>query len=101
VFDNIDSVEIREYGILAKASSIRPFALGGIGYHGMYPEHHDKNHEYGHLIHERELRSLYLPIAGLSSLWGITRHYIFDRNAPSYFDLWTEKTADRYGGVNR
>lgn len=56
-------------------------------------------HELGHTKQSRMLGWLYLPVVGLPSLlwawwWKPTR-------GVSYYDFWTEKWADRLGGVER
>ena len=56
-------------------------------------------HELGHTKQSRMLGWLYLPVVGLPSLlwawwWEPTR-------GVSYYDFWTEKWADRLGGVER
>lgn len=55
-------------------------------------------HEYGHCRQSRYLGWLYLPIVGLSS-W---LHNLFCKCTDhDYYDFWTEKWADRLGGITR
>lgn len=95
----VSDVEVREYGIIAE-TTVRPsFAFGSIAYVGTTRKYnpHVKNHEYGHLIHEKELRFLYLPIAALTSSYG----NLIGMDADTYYGMWTEKMADELGGVHR
>ena len=58
------------------------------------------NHEYGHTRQSTYLGPLYLAIIGLPSiLWAYVqgRHWI----SKSYYWLYTERWADRLGGVKR
>lgn len=57
-------------------------------------------HEFGHVRQSRMLGWLYLPVIGLPSvLWA----WLGDRIAPgkSYYWFYTERWADRLGGVTR
>ena len=55
-------------------------------------------HEYGHCIQSRMLGPLYLIVVGIPSLI----HAGFCRCANhDYFDFFTEKWADKLGGVKR
>ena len=57
-------------------------------------------HEYGHVLQSRMLGPLYLPVIGLPSLlWA----WLGDMVAPgkSYYWFYTERWADRLGGVER
>lgn len=57
-------------------------------------------HEYGHCCQSRMLGWLYLPIVGLSSLtWCALYSYVPWFRRWSYYDFWTEKWANRLGGV--
>ncbi len=57
-------------------------------------------HEYGHTLQSLLLGPLYLPVIGLPSLiraaWRRGR-----RRGRSYYDFYTERWADRWGGVDR
>ena len=59
----------------------------------------DVNHEWGHVRDSRLLGPLYLPVigipSGLHALWW-RRH-----QARDYYAFWTERRADRRGGVAR
>lgn len=55
-------------------------------------------HEYGHCIQSRMLGPLYLIVVGIPSLI----HAGFCKcKGHSYFDFFTEKWADKLGGVKR
>ena len=64
-------------------------------------------HESGHQAQSKILGPLYLLIVGLPSicwagLWcnaGMIRH--FRESGISYYDFYTERWADKLGGVNR
>ncbi len=55
-----------------------------------------ENHEYGHCRQSRFLGPMYLPVvgvcSGLNAIFGFTEYY---------YDFWTERWADKLGGVNR
>lgn len=57
-------------------------------------------HEYGHVRQSRLLGPLYLPVIGLPSLLWAALHGRFFRSR-SYYWFYTERWADRLGGVNR
>lgn len=61
-----------------------------------------KNHEWGHTIQSFILGPLYLLVIGLPSLiWaGCFRNYRIEKHI-SYYEFYTEKWADKLGGVNR
>ena len=59
----------------------------------------DERHELGHSIQSRYLGPLYLFVIGLPSiLWAAW--WNADRNR-DYYSFYTERWADRLGGVNR
>ena len=59
-------------------------------------------HEMGHRVQSRMLGWLYLPVIGLPSLvWNICFKRYRERRGVSYYDFYTEKWADRLGGVGR
>lgn len=53
------------------------------------------DHEFGHCIQSRILGPLYLPIVGLCS--GL--HCILHKRTHNYYDFWTEKWANKLGGI--
>lgn len=55
-------------------------------------------HEYGHCIQSRYLGWLYLLVIGLPS---ILHAWLCPCKEHSYYDFWTEKWADKLGGVER
>lgn len=61
----------------------------------------NRQHEYGHAVQSMRWGWLYLPVVGLCSLL----HNLFGeykRNpAVDYYHYWTERQADRLGGVKR
>ena len=59
-------------------------------------------HEYGHTIQSRYLGWLYLIIIGLPSLiWAGCFQWYRDKTGTSYYDFYTESSADFLGGVER
>lgn len=94
-------VNVTPNGIMAKTDSIPSFALGGVGYYTGNRGGTVYQHELGHLEHEKELGSLYLPMAGLSSLYGNVMHLLGKLDREGYYGMWTEREADRRGGVER
>ena len=59
-------------------------------------------HEKGHQIQSRRLGWLYLPVIGLPSLvWSGCFGAYRKKHNISYFDFYTERWADRLGGVKR
>ena len=59
-------------------------------------------HEYGHSIQSKYLGWLYLIVIGLPSLiWAQCFQKYRDENGVSYYDFYTEKWADKLGGVTR
>lgn len=58
-----------------------------------------EKHEYGHTRQSRMLGPLYLIVVGLPSLiWAAWWH---PGRGVSYFSFWTERWADKIGGVKR
>ena len=56
-------------------------------------------HEYGHCLQSRLLGPFYLIVIGLPSLlWALWWH---PGRRIGYYDFYTERWADRLGGVNR
>ena len=60
------------------------------------------NHEWGHTRDSRMFGPLYLIAIGLPSLiWAWLYGSIIPRTYNGYYKFYTEKRADRLGGVNR
>lgn len=60
-----------------------------------------ERHEYGHCRQSQMLGPLYLPIIGLPSLLHAA-FYRYDQANPSgYYRFYTERWADKLGGVER
>ena len=53
------------------------------------------DHEYGHTVDSRRWGWLYLPVIGLCS--GL--HCLLYDRATNYYDYWTERRANRFGGI--
>lgn len=53
------------------------------------------DHEFGHTVDSRKWGWLYLPVIGLCS--GL--HCLLYDRATSYYDYWTERRANRFGGI--
>ena len=59
-------------------------------------------HELGHCRQSMYLGWLYLLVIGLPSIvWAGLYGWVIDEKKHSYYDFYTEKWADRLGGVNR
>lgn len=61
-------------------------------------------HEFGHVLQSRYLGPLYLPVVGLCSLLHAWLNGVIgccDRHPEGYYHFYTEKWADRLGGVKR
>lgn len=62
----------------------------------------DVQHEWGHVRQSRMLGPLYLIVIGLPSLvWAWLYGWIVKRTKNGYYRFWTERWADRLGGVER
>lgn len=55
-------------------------------------------HEYGHCIQSKILGWLYLPVVGLFS---VLHAALCACKMHSYYDVWTERWADKLGKVKR
>ncbi len=55
-----------------------------------------KKHEYGHTRQSSYLGPVYIPSVGICSLLNAGFGFTSD-----YYDFWTEKWADKLGGVER
>lgn len=85
-----------------------PFNYDGIGYYSgdaHYPIAYVDNfikHEYGHTVQSKYLGWFYLLVIGLPSLiWANCFNGYRQKNNVSYYDFYTEKWADKLGGVER
>ena len=59
-------------------------------------------HEYGHTLQSRKLGWLYLFVIGLPSLiWAQCFQKYRDKTGTSYYAFYTERWADKLGGVER
>lgn len=59
-------------------------------------------HEIGHCKQSRMLGPLYLFVIGIPSLiWAGLYGWVIDAKKHSYYDFYTEKWADKLGGVER
>lgn len=59
-------------------------------------------HEYGHTIQSKYLGWYYLLIIGIPSIiWAGCFKKYRRRNGVSYYDFYTEQSADKLGGVER
>ena len=60
------------------------------------------NHEYGHTKQSKMLGWFYLPVIGLPSLiWAGCFEGYRKRKGVSYYKFFTERWADKLGGVQR
>ena len=59
-------------------------------------------HELGHCAQSRMLGPLYLLVIGLPSLvWAALYGRVISATPGGYYEFWTERWADRLGGVRR
>lgn len=59
-------------------------------------------HEYGHTVQSKYLGWFYLLVIGIPSVvWSAHFKFHGKKNGANYYDFWTEKLADKLGGVNR
>ena len=59
-------------------------------------------HEYGHTVQSKYLGWFYLLVIGLPSLiWAQLFQGYRQKTGKSYYDFYTEKWADKLGGVTR
>jgi hypothetical protein len=62
----------------------------------------DIKHEYGHTVQSKYLGWFYLIVIGLPSLiWAGCCKAYRKKHKVSYYDFYTEKWADKLGGVER
>jgi hypothetical protein len=60
------------------------------------------DHEIGHTYQSMRLGPMYLPLVGLPSfLWFWSRELLGWHTDRDYYTFWTERWADRLGGVRR
>lgn len=58
-------------------------------------------HEYGHTVQSKYLGWFYLLVIGLPSLiWANCFVWYWSQEGKSYYDFYTEKWANKLGGVN-
>ena len=59
-------------------------------------------HEYGHTLQSKKLGWLYLLVIGLPSLiWAQCFQWYRNKTSKSYYSFYTEKWANKLGGVER
>ena len=59
-------------------------------------------HEYGHCLQSRKLGWLYLPVIGIPSIiWAGLYGKVIKKTTNGYYKFYTEKWADKLGGVKR
>ena len=73
--------------------------LKGSAYSAGIKPGNDEAHEYGHSRQSRILGPLYLPLIGIPSLVHAVNWTA--ASPKSYYDYWTERWADKLGGVTR
>lgn len=77
---------------------------GGISLGQYIIVEHKKNksvrHEFGHCVQSRMLGWLYLPTVGICSLIHAWLHDC-GKEGKTYYHFWTERWADKLGGVVR
>jgi hypothetical protein len=62
----------------------------------------DVKHEFGHSIQSKRWGWLYLPVVGLCSLtWAGLYGTLIKETLNGYYKFWTERNADKLGGVKR
>lgn len=59
-------------------------------------------HEYGHTVQSKYLGWFYLLVIGLPSLiWAQCFEWYWTKEGKSYYDFYTESSAENLGGVKR
>lgn len=77
-------------------------SLGYFIFVSEYASDNTKNHEAGHTYQSMLLGPLYLLVIGLPSIiWAGCFDNYRRKHAMSYYDFYTEKWADKWGGVVR
>lgn len=98
------NTHIRDYGCAKVYGWLRKdgISLGKYIFVPLFADEDYIKHEYGHSIQSKYLGWLYLLVIGLPSLiWaGCFKAYRKKHNV-SYYDFYTEKLADKLGGVER
>ena len=81
----------------------KALALGEYVVLNWFAGHDTVDHEFGHVRQSRMLGPLYLPLIGLQSLSHAAVHYDLcgKKKYKPYTHFWTERWADRLGGVRR
>lgn len=67
-----------------------------------YKDTESVKHEFGHCIQSKKWGWLYLPIVGLCSIiWAGLYGWLIKPTKNGYYKFWTERNADKLGGVKR
>ena len=67
-----------------------------------YKDTESVKHEFGHCIQSKKWGWLYLPVVGLCSLtWAGIYGWLIKPTKNGYYKFWTERNADKLGGVKR
>lgn len=84
-------------------ASGKAVALGEYVVVNWFASHDTVDHEFGHVRQSRMLGPLYLPLVGFQSLCHAAVHYDLcgKKKDKLYTHFWTERWADRLGGVRR
>lgn len=92
------------YYIYFDGSFFSPFSLGQYIFMELHHVYHDvsetERHEYGHCIQSKYLGWLYIPVIAIPSVLHLCVWELFGRRW-NYYDFYTEKWADKLGGVAR
>lgn len=89
----VESVAVMPDGIAADTNGAFGFAVGSF----VVAPRSEWAHEFGHVQQFDILGGLYLPLVGLTSIYGA----LTASNQEEYLSLWSERWADRLGGVVR
>lgn len=77
-------------------------SLGQFIFVSKYADEDTVKHEYGHFLNGLLVSWLYLLVIGLPSfLWAAFGGRYRRKHNKSYYDFYTEKLADFFGGVER
>lgn len=69
---------------------------------GAFPAQTTQKHELGHCLQSQKLGWLYLFVIGIPSiLWALVYDLDCINSRWSYYQFYTEKSADKLGGVHR
>lgn len=92
-----------KYAIVRRSTKMRGgIALGKYIIINQWMSEDTVRHEYGHYLQSRKLGWFYLLIVGIPSLlWAAIYGRLIKESDNGYYEFFTERWADRLGGVER